>query len=310
MRHPLLVLALSALAVPALAASGSWRQDARPAVWALGLRVPFTFAVQPGTGRIFINDVNGHSPVDSSIPELEEINEGVAGANYGWAYEGDASADPSYTRPVYSYAHGDGPAAGCAITGGAFYNPRTQQYPAGYLGDYFFADYCSNTIWSFRHSGGVVSELTNRTAELVPDFGSIADIVSFGEDAFGELYILDHAGEIFKIMPDVAPVDCNSNGQGDACDILSGASTDLDMSGVPDECEIPPPPTPLRRPTPPLPTPPPRMPAPRRTKANSKPSANSAPSATKLASASSRLSCVVNDHFLSPRIFLCGLSVF
>ena len=41
------------------------------ALWALGLRNPFTFAVQPETGRLFINDVGGIA---------EEINEGKAGA--------------------------------------------------------------------------------------------------------------------------------------------------------------------------------------------------------------------------------------
>src|SRR5439155_12911459 len=46
------------------------------AIWALGLRNPFTFAIQPGTGRMFINDV-GQST-------WEEIDDGVAGANYGW----------------------------------------------------------------------------------------------------------------------------------------------------------------------------------------------------------------------------------
>ncbi len=46
------------------------------AIWALGLRNPFTFAVQPGSGRIFINDVGEAA--------WEEINDGVAGANFGW----------------------------------------------------------------------------------------------------------------------------------------------------------------------------------------------------------------------------------
>lgn len=165
------------------------RPDARPAVWALGLRVPFTFAVQPGTGRLFINDVNGHSPVDSSIPELEEINEGVVGANYGWAYGGDASADPSYTRPVYSYAHGDGPAAGCAITGGAFYNPRSRQYPAGYLGDYFFADYCGGWINRLEADGTVTTFASGLPAPVSLEVG-----------AEGSLYYLARGtGSVHKI---------------------------------------------------------------------------------------------------------------
>jgi hypothetical protein len=32
-------------------------------------------------------------------------------------------------------------------------------------------------------------------------------------------------------------IDCNDNGRLDACDIASGASTDANANGVPDECE-------------------------------------------------------------------------
>jgi glucose/arabinose dehydrogenase len=62
------------------------------AIWALGLRNPFTFAVQPGTGRIFINDVGGAN---------EEINEGVAGANYGWpTVDHGPTTDPRFRGPI------------------------------------------------------------------------------------------------------------------------------------------------------------------------------------------------------------------
>jgi hypothetical protein len=83
------------------------------AIWALGLRNPFTFAVQPGTGRIFINDVGQNT--------TEEVDEGVAGANYGWPTTEGPTTDPRFDSPVYSYPHG----SECAITGGAFYNPST-----------------------------------------------------------------------------------------------------------------------------------------------------------------------------------------
>ena len=105
------------------------------AIWALGLRNPFTFAVQPGTGRIFINDVGQGS--------FEEVNEGLKGANYGWPTTEGPTSNPSFESPTYSYPNG---AAECAITGGAFYNPSTVQFPSGYVGDYFFADYCANWI--------------------------------------------------------------------------------------------------------------------------------------------------------------------
>lgn len=107
------------------------------AIWAMGLRNPFSFAVQPGTGRIFINDV-GSSERFRETP-FEEINRGVKGANYGWPrYEGPES-DPEYRGPVYAYPHSD-PESGYAITGGAFYNPQTRTFPPTYVGDYFFSD--------------------------------------------------------------------------------------------------------------------------------------------------------------------------
>ena len=110
------------------------------AIWALGLRNPFKFAIQPGTTNIFINDVGENT--------WEEINRGAAGANFGWPVAEGAAGDPAYVDPIFAYAHhGDDPATtGCAITGGTFYDPQTSLYPQDYEGDYFFADFCSGWI--------------------------------------------------------------------------------------------------------------------------------------------------------------------
>jgi putative heme-binding domain-containing protein len=95
------------------------------AIWALGLRNPFTFAVQPQTGRIFINDVGG---------QAEEINEGVAGGNYGWpVVEHGPTTDPRFRGPIHHY-----PTA--CIIGGAF-APKDLGWPKGYRGQYFFGDF-------------------------------------------------------------------------------------------------------------------------------------------------------------------------
>jgi glucose/arabinose dehydrogenase len=102
------------------------------AIWARGLRNPFTTAFQPSTGRLFINDV-GEST-------WEEINEGAAGANYGWPLAEGPSDDPDHTDPFHYYGRSDG----CAITGGAFY--ASSVFPVGYYGDYFYADYCGGWI--------------------------------------------------------------------------------------------------------------------------------------------------------------------
>ena len=109
------------------------------AIWALGLRNPFKFAVQPGTGTTFINDVGEHT--------WEEINRGAAGANYGWPVHEGVANDPPYVDPIFAYGHGGDPATtGCAITGGAFYPPTSTLFPQEYEGDYFFADFCSGWI--------------------------------------------------------------------------------------------------------------------------------------------------------------------
>jgi putative heme-binding domain-containing protein len=98
--------------------------------WALGMRNPFTFAVQPETGRIFINDVGGIA---------EEINEGFAGANYGWpVVEHGPTSDPRFRGPIHHY-----PTA--CIAGGAF-APRDLPWPKEYRGRYFFGDFNHGTI--------------------------------------------------------------------------------------------------------------------------------------------------------------------
>jgi uncharacterized protein (TIGR03437 family) len=108
------------------------------AIWALGLRNPFTFAFQPGTLRMFINDVGQNT--------WEEINDGIAGSNYGWPSTEGQTSNPAFRSPLLSYAHGSSPTTGCAIAGGAFYNPTSVQFPASYVGKYFFADLCSGWI--------------------------------------------------------------------------------------------------------------------------------------------------------------------
>jgi len=111
------------------------------AIWALGLRNPFSFAFQPGTGRMFINDVG------SSLQE--EINDGIAGANYGWPQTEGMTTDPRFRSPLFAYDHGLSATAGCAIVAGSFYNPKIIQFPPDYVGKYFFGDLCSGWIRRF-----------------------------------------------------------------------------------------------------------------------------------------------------------------
>ena len=107
------------------------------AIWAYGLRNPFTFAVHPLSGRMFINDV-GQSA-------FEEINDGIAGSNYGWPATEGPTSNPAYRSPLYYYAND---AATCAIAGGTFYAPEVRQFPASYTDSYFFQDLCGS--WMHR----------------------------------------------------------------------------------------------------------------------------------------------------------------
>ena len=125
------------------------------AIWAYGLRNPFTFAVQPGTGRIHINDVGQDA--------WEEINLGTAGANYGWPNsEGQNNLAAGITGPLFTYPHNDanplgsGPGGfikGFAIAGGAFY-PPAGAFPAGYRDQYYFADFVSQFVGRLDTANG------------------------------------------------------------------------------------------------------------------------------------------------------------
>lgn len=151
------------------------------AIWTLGLRNPYTFAVQPGTGRIFINDVGGGS--------FEEIDDGLAGSNYGWPNSEGPTGNPNERGPLYYYGHGSGPFVGCAITGGTFYNPATSQFPAAYVGDYFFADLCGGWINRFDETTGVTTFASG-----------IANPVDLKVGADGSLYYLARgSGSVHKI---------------------------------------------------------------------------------------------------------------
>ncbi|HVF28143.1 MAG TPA: PQQ-dependent sugar dehydrogenase, partial [Pyrinomonadaceae bacterium] len=154
------------------------------AIWALGLRNPFTFAFQPGTGRMFINDV-GQST-------YEEINDGIAGANYGWPNSEGPTSNAVHRGPLYWYGRGPVETGGCAITGGAFYNPAASQFPGDYVGSYFFADFCS----------GWIRRLDPANNNVVSGFASgILSPVDLKVGPDGGLYYLARgSGAVFKIQ--------------------------------------------------------------------------------------------------------------
>lgn len=204
-------------------------------IWFYGLRNPWRDSFDRLTGQMYIGDVG-----QGAIEEVDVADAGVGGLNFGWrCMEGTSCTgssgctcnSPALTLPVQQYTHSNG----CAITGGYVYRGSAL---CGVQGTYFYADYCSATIWSFRYTGTNNPPVTNRTVELAPGGGlAINSITSFGEDASGELYICDQGGEVFKVVPRLAGADCNGNSIVDACDIQSGTSLDANTNGVPDECE-------------------------------------------------------------------------
>jgi glucose/arabinose dehydrogenase len=166
---------------PGIAGSTS---GANRAIWAVGLRNPFTFAFQPGTARLFINDV-GQST-------WEEINNGIAGSNYGWPIaEGPASPpNPNFRDPIFFYGHGSSSTTGCAIVGGAFYNPSVLQFPSSFVGKYFFADICSGWI-------RVLNPSNNTASNFASDIFGPVDL-HVGPD--GALYYLTHGAQVFRVQ--------------------------------------------------------------------------------------------------------------
>lgn len=164
-------------------------------IWSYGLRNPWRPSFDSQTGDLWIADVGSN--------DWEEINFQPATSdgeeNYGWPrLEGDEVRDPpapdNDILPLFQYEW----SPGGAVTGGYVY--RGDEIPE-LEGAYLFGDFGSGQIWALRMDGGTptVEELTG---ELAPDMGTIKNISSFGQDADGNLYIVDYDGEIYRIVPE------------------------------------------------------------------------------------------------------------
>jgi glucose/arabinose dehydrogenase len=167
-------------------------------IWFYGLRNPWRFSFDRQIGDLLIGDVG-----QNAVEEIDFGPGGVGGLNYGWrcmegnnctGLTGCTCFSAALQAPIQTYTH----AQGCSVTGGFVY--RGSALPA-LQGTYFYADYCSNTIWSLVYVPGIgVSNFTNRTAQLdPPGAATISNITSFGEDARGEILIVEQGGEIWRI---------------------------------------------------------------------------------------------------------------
>ncbi len=174
-------------------------------IWALGFRNPWRFSFDRLNGDLYIADVGEGAREEVSW----QSGDSSGGENYGWrCMEGKACTglsgctcnSPALTIPLHDYTHSGG---NCSITGGYVY--RGADIPE-LDGTYFYADFCTGRIWSFKRNGSDVTQLTERTAELRPQTGgTINNVTSFGEDDRGEIYIVDKDGEIFKIVERTGP---------------------------------------------------------------------------------------------------------
>jgi glucose/arabinose dehydrogenase len=162
-----------------------------PEVFAYGLRNPWRFAFDPRNDDLWIADVGQNAWEEISV--LPAADGGGAGANLGWdlmegthGFEGGSNPDGG-VQPVFEYDHDQG----CSITGGVVY--RGTGVP-GLAGAYLFTDYCESTIRAIRVADGALADERVFEAEG-------ANLVSFGEDAAGEVYVLSLDGPIYRLDP-------------------------------------------------------------------------------------------------------------
>ena len=167
-------------------------------IWSYGLRNPWRNSFDRSTGALYLGDVGQDA--------WEEIDyqpaSSTGGENYGWrVYEGNHSTGlgglnppgSPVVFPIHEYVN-DG--VDRSVTGGYVYRGDTiENLP----GTYVFGDFGSERIWSFRYDGVSKTEFRELTGELIPSLGSLDSIASFGEDALGELYVVDFDGDVFKI---------------------------------------------------------------------------------------------------------------
>jgi glucose/arabinose dehydrogenase len=156
----------------------------------MGLRNPWRFSFDRATGDLFIGDVG-----QGAWEEIDSVPASALaepGPNFGWnIFEGthrysDGPAD-LVVPPIAEYSHAEG---GCSVTGGYVY--RGTALPE-LTGNYFFADYCSGIIWS-------LTPLADGTWERSVFMNTDFNISSFGEDVNGELYVVDHGGEVYRLV--------------------------------------------------------------------------------------------------------------
>jgi glucose/arabinose dehydrogenase len=166
-----------------------------PDVWDFGVRNPWRFSFDRATGDLYIGDVG-----EVSFEEIDVEPRGQGGRNYGWSVTeglhcfGAASCDTAgITFPVIEYDHESGD---CSVTGGYVY--RGAAIPELH-GRYFYGDFCSNRVRTFVWNGTAATDARELTADL-ESATVLGAVTSFGEDAAGELLVVDRRGAVFRVV--------------------------------------------------------------------------------------------------------------
>ena len=164
------------------------RRDARPEIWALGLRNPWRFSFDRLTGDLWVGDVGQYI-----VEEIDVVAPGrAAGPNFGWnRLEGrrrfKGSPPPNAVAPIHTYNHEQGR---CAVVGGYLYRGARI---AGLRGVYVYGDVCDGQIRALVR--------TSSQTTLLRDLGvTVPGLVSFAEDGFGELYVLSLTGGVYRLV--------------------------------------------------------------------------------------------------------------
>jgi glucose/arabinose dehydrogenase len=165
--------------------------DGLPEIYAYGFRNPWRLSFDKPTGRLFVADVG-----QGNWEEVDFVDDpATKGGNFGWrvmegahCYNPSAACDTSNkVLPIFEYDHSN---SNVAIIGGYVYHGTAV---AGLAGMYVFGD-LSGKVWGLKQNmDGSWTQVNLLTGTF--------QLASFGQDTSGELYIVDHAGSISKIVP-------------------------------------------------------------------------------------------------------------
>jgi quinoprotein glucose dehydrogenase len=184
--------------------------DARPEIYALGVRNIWGMSFDPATKLFYAADVGQNL--------WEEINIIEKGGNYGWSIRESfhkfdktnpkvttktgpgrtpdlqnipdiAGKNANLIDPIWEYHHDTD---GKSITGGVVYRGKRLPDLVGY---YVYADYVSGKIWGLKYDEKAKKVTANRPIAGPPGFN--IPCMCIGTDEAGEIYLGDSFGQIW-----------------------------------------------------------------------------------------------------------------